>query len=556
MLRMLTLILLVPAVAVVGWLALRSRAQPADFTLACEEPRTLDPHRVSWMSEIQIASTMFEGLTRSDPATLRPIPGVAESWEVRDEGRTYLFHLRTGARWSNGQSVSSEDFAYSWLRVLDPVLEAQYASLLFVIRGARDYYASRLDSNPSNDAPAETVGIESVDGRTLRVELAAACPYFLDLTSFPTLAPVHRATIERYSPTRATRHAWLRDGRMVSNGAFVLETWEFKTRVRLIRNPHYWDSASIHIDTMDVLVIADPNVQLIAYESGRIEFMRGVATASAQTMVRQGRGDLRLGDRFATYFFRVNCVRPPFDNAALRRALALAIDREAICAHVMGLGETPARTLVPPSATSQMSAQGVGGSVFYQAPAGIGAGLSPEQRADRARESLRESGFDPASRTIRLSFAPHPDQQRVATAVMGMWESTLGLRVELEQLEGKVLSERIRSLDYDVVRSDWYGDYLDPSTFLELFTSGSGQNRTGWANPEYDDLIARASVEVDAVRRFELFRRAEAIVCERELPVIPIFHKRGTILLNPRWAGLGDNLLERISLERVRPVAE
>lgn len=563
MVRALLILLLAPPVLLLTWLAVGREAARADFVFTIPEPRTLDPQRVSWLPEIQLAAALFEGLTRLNPETFLPEPAVAERWSVDPLETDYAFILRPEARWSNGAPVVAEDFRFAWLRALDPRCEAQYATLFFVIRGAADYYHSRLNDDPADDTPAETVGVSAPDERTLRVTLRGPCPYFLDLTSFVTFAPAHRPTLERWAyrdgrVLRATQHLWTRPEHIVCNGAFRLTRWNFKQHVWLERNPHYWDANQIRIDSIEACTIDVPSTALIAYRTGRVDLITPLERSVAETLLAERRAgrraDFHSGDRFATYFYRVNCSRPPLDDPDLRKALSLAIDRPALCTHVLRLGETPAYTFVPRGTLHLMPRVGpTGATIFYDPPRGLGAETSPAQRVALARQFLERSGYarDPAARPLEIAFPSEPEQRLIAEAVQGMWETTLGIRVELRMQEGKVLSTRIRNLDYDLARSDWFGDYMDPSTFLDLFTTASGQNRTGWSNAAYDALLAAAAAEPDDARRFELFRQAEQILCEVELPIIPIFFRRGNYLLNPRFGGLHDNVRDLLQVHRV-----
>ncbi len=556
MLRVFVGIPLLVAAGLVVWLARGSAGQRADFVVASGALRTIDPHRVSWLDEIQVASALFEGLTRLEPRTMQPEPGVAERWDISPDRREYTFHLRRDACWSNGEPVLAAHFRFAWLRVLDPRLKSQYASLLFVIDGAERYYRSRLDRDPDNDAPAEGVAIRVLDERTLRVRLVAPCSYFLDLTAFATFAPVFPPAL-RDAPGGALESRWTRAANIVCNGPFVLRRWDFKRRLILERNPHYWDAGVSDVRRIEVFISTNPATSLLGYETGRIDLVRGLEPEIARVLledVRRGRRrDFHVGDRFATFFLRVNCRRQPTSDARFRKALSLAIDREALCEHVLGLGEVPALTFVPRTCLELMPRRTPDGrTVFYQPPEGLGAGLTREQRTALARRLLAESGWDDA-RPIELAVsADAPLVRRLAEAIQRMWEERLGLRVDLRVLERTVLSQRIRNLDYDVVRSDWYGDYLDPSTFLDMFTSTSGQNRTGWAHAGYDRLIATAAREPDDSRRFELLAEAERILCEQELPIIPIYHKRGNFLLRPGFAEVVDNVRDILPIQRVR----
>jgi oligopeptide transport system substrate-binding protein len=552
------------SLAVLAWLALGEREPRADFVVACDELRTIDPARVSWQDEMLVASALFEGLMRLNPQTLRPEPGVAERFEVDASRLAYTFQLRP-ARWSNGEPVRSTDFRFAWLYALDPACEAPYASLLFVVEGAEAYYRSRLNDTTADDPPAAAVAVECPDERTLRVRLAAPCPYFLELACLPIFGPLYPPLIERRAYRdgrilRSTRHLWTRPEHIVCNGAFTLRAWDFKRRLLLARNGNYWDAGAIDLESIELLISGNPNASLVAYETGRIDLLRALESSVARALKQQAdagrRPDFHLGDRFATYFLRVNCRRPPLDNAELRAALSLAVDREALCRQVLSLGETPADTYVPrPAIEHLMRISADGQRVVYQPPTGLGAGLSYEQRVALARQRLADRGLDRpgALRPLELAYANEPPiQRRISEALQSTWEQALGIRIELRVLERKVLSEKIRTLDYDLARSDWYGDFLDPVTFLEMFTSNSGQNRTGWRDDDYDELLAAASREPSDQRRYELLAQAERKLCERELPIIPLYFKTGNFLLRPPFTGVSDNVLESLPVHRIR----
>lgn len=564
-------IIVLAALAVVGLtgsLALRAPRPVADFVVAIDTLRTIDPARVSWQDELQAVGALYEGLTRLDPSTLSPAPGVAAEWTLSDDGLRFEFRLRPEARWSSGQRVVAGDFRLAWLRVLDPRTEAQYAGLLFGIAGARAYYESRLNAAQGDDLPAERVGIEAPEDGRLLVTLAQPCPYFLELTSFATLAPVHPASVERDDPAdgparRWARRVWTRAENLICNGPFVLREWSFKDRLLLERSPSYWDRDAIELNTIELQICPDPTVALLSYETGGVDLVRTLEPNVSSALRRQAelgrRPDFHCGDRFATFFFRVNCSRPPLDDVELRRALALAIDRSALCESVLANGETPAYGYVPPAAAPLMTRAGADGrEVRYEPVAGLGAGLSQSQREEQARACLARSRFveQIATRPIEIAVAPDPPQQRrIAEAVQVMWERVLGIRVSLQLLERKVLNQRIATLEYDLARSDWYGDYLDPSTFLDMFTSGNGQNRTGWSCAAYDRLIAAAQVEADHARRYALLHQAEALLCVDELPILPIYFKRGGFLLRPEFTGLRDNVLDVFPIHFVRRAA-
>lgn len=555
MLRTIVVAIGVPVATVLLWLAIGTTERRADFVVASDELRTVDPQRVSYMDEIQVANSLFEGLTRLNPVSLLAEPACAESWEISSDRLQYKFQLRNNLQWTNGDPITAEHFRFSWLRALDPATESQYSSLLFAIAGAEAYYRSISEGKPN---PVDSVGIRAIDHHTLCVSLRAPCAYFLDLTAFPTFAPLHPPTIERLAyrdgKSLPTRHLWTRPENLVCNGPFVLARWDFKRRLLLEKNERYWDKRNIGVDSIEVMVAISPAAALMAYETGRIDLVRGVEPEVGRSLKNQAergqRADFHVGPRFATFFLRVNCERAPFaGNANLRRALSLAIDREAICENVLGLGETPAWTYLPPGAIPLMPRNAAdGGTIFYQPPVAE----IPQERAAYARELLQKSGFDPASRAIRLSYASDPPQQkRIVEAIQAMWERNLGLRVELDVMERKVLAQRIRALDYDIVRSDWYGDYMDPSTFLDMFTTGNGQNRTGWSNADYDAAVRSAMRATDEAFALQQFAIAERILCFEQQPIIPVYFKTGNFLLKSGFGGFGDNIRDTLAIQRV-----
>lgn len=560
MLRTLSAIILLPALGLLGWLALQETSPRADFVVASDELRFLDPARVSHQHEIQVARALFEGLTRLNDESLIPEPGLAERWEVDATQTHYTFHLRDGIRWSNGEPITAEHFRWSWLRAMLPSTRSQYITFLYVIDGAEAYSKSRRDNDSADDLPESSVGIEALDERTLRVRLAQPCSYFLDLAAFPTLCPVYPPSLAGDAVGKWNDPAWV-----VCSGAFTLERWDFKRRLLLRKNPRYWDAASIGVDSIEMLIAIDPSTILLAYETRRIDLYRGLEPEMARAVLQQQsegkRRDFVQGDRFATFFFRVNCTREPFkNNAKLRAALSLAIDKRAICDTVLGLGESPADTFFPPGAIPLMPRSGPGGeTILYEPPTGLGHDLDWDARLELARRLLDESGFGAiaATRPIEIMYAPDPRQQRrVCEAVQAMWERNLGIRVELRLQERKVLSQRVRALDYDLATSDWYGDYMDPSTFLDIFASNSGNNRTGWSNARYDELIRAAAIEPGDSKRFAMFTQAESILCRDELPLVPIYFKRGNFLMNPKFVGVRDNVLDSALIHRARRGAE
>ncbi len=558
--------------ALLGASALIPREPRADFRLANnEECRTLDPHLMQLTNEIRVGLALFEGLTSPDPLTTEPRPGAAASWGISPDGRTYRFFLDPAARWSNSAPLRAEHFVAAWERALNPRIAANNSSALFVIRGARERYDSIAahDRDPGTPIlPFATVGVRADDERTLVVELAQPCPYFLDVVgSMPIFWPVYPPALEgvaydwpadwQSAPVAghehaATRHLWTRPARFVGNGPYVPQDWAFKHRLRLRRNEHYRLAAQVEIATIDVLPIADRNTRFMCYETGAVELALDPSVEISRVLYSEmcegRRHDYRYSENLGTYFFRINTRRPPLDEPGVRRALGRAIDRDAICRNVWGFGQRPAATLVPPGNFD----------VEYTSPAGL-----PFDPAV-ARDELRRAGWtlaDDGGAPVRdgtpfpvleLLYNTDSLHNAIAQTVAHDWRRHLGIRVELRNVESRTLAERVRRLDYDIARGSWYADYLDPLTFLEIFTADNGNNQTGWGNRHYDTLLGAARLSRVQHHRSILLAEAERFLVEDQAPLLCVNHYVGAHLLDPRFDGVPANARQLILLGRLR----
>jgi oligopeptide transport system substrate-binding protein len=487
------------------------------------EPQSLDPAVISGQIEGRLCTALFEGLTRRNAAG-GLIPGAAERWEVSADGLTYTFHLRPSARWSNGDPVTAHDFAASWRRVLEPATAAVYAEILFFIRNAEAYQTGKITD-------FSRVGIRAVDDLTLRVELAAPAAYFPDVVAFTTYLPVHRPTVERHGDR------WTRPGRMVSNGAYQLRAWKINDRVELEANPHYWNASAVRSRRIDALAVTKATTALNLYLTGQADVLldKSLIPPLLAGELRD-RPDLHRFTFLATYFYRFNTTRKPFDDPRVRRALAAAIDREGIVRRITRGGEPPAPAFTPP---------GIPG---YIPPPGTG--HDPEL----ARRLLAEAGFPGGRGFPRASILYNKTElnEQIAVEIQGMWRRELGIEVELHNQEWATYLKTLDNLQYDIARSSWVGDYNDPNTFLDCFVSGRGNNRTGWSHPRYDALLAEANRTADPTRRMALLREAETILISQEHPIAPIYHNVGMMLFDPkRITGLQGNVLDEHPFQEI-----
>ena len=506
-------VVLICLIAVGVWAAwsLGVEDQPADFTYVVgTEPATLDPALATHLSAGRILLALFEGLTSYDPRSLTPRPGVAHAWTVSPDGKTYTFHLRH-TTWSQGDRVTAQDFVYAWRRVLDPATASDYASLLFVIEGARAL-------NAGQDPTGAGLGVRALDPDVLEVRLEHPTPYFLDLTSFWSLLPVHRPTVEAHGDR------WTRAEHIVTNGPFRLAQWHFYHKLRLVRNETYWDASRVRTRVIDGLIADDVNTALLLYETGAAQMITSVPGLLMDDL--RGRADFRVTAALGTYFFRVNVRRAPLDDARVRRALTRTIDRQRIVRIITRGGERPALSLVPPQTT------------------GHGRVRTLTADLELARSELAQAGF-PAGKgfpTLTILVDQTEQHRHIAEVVQQGWKRLLGIPVEILTSDHKGLAARVRQGDFWVVRSMWLADYDDPTTFLDVFRSDSGTNRTGWTCARYDRLLDDAQRTADAGERGRLLSQAEVILVAEELPILPVYFLTHTNMIHPCVQGVHDNV--------------
>ena len=473
------------------------------------EPRDLDPHLVVSFNDFNIVVALFEGLTAIDESTSRPVPAAAETWETSADGLVWRFHLRSGLRWSNGDPLTARDFVFGIHRALSPRLASEYAYVLFPIRNARAFNAGQL-------ADFSQVGVRAPDPLTLEITLARPTPYLAAAATLPAWSPVHQASIERLGLFDDRAVPWTRPENMVCNGPFLLREWSPGRRVVVDRNPRYWDVRRIRLSRMVFYPIESASTQESAFRAGQLHLTSDVPLSKIAVYKRNRPGVLRIDPLLDTAFLRFNTGRKPFTDPRVRQALARAFDRMALVREVTLGGQQPAHFLTPP---------GIPG---YAARASI-----PDDFPG-ARRLLAEAGY-PEGRgfpRVEIQFATLELNQRLLEAVQQMWRRELGIDVTLANKEQRVWLNDERLRNYDLSFAHWFGDFLDPSTYLELFTADSGNNSTGWADPEYDRLVAAAGSTLDPARRAGLYQQAEALLLN-DAPIAPLFFGTRVFLCHP-----------------------
>ena len=499
-----------------------SAAPRADLVfLNGAEPETIDPALITGQPEGRLANALFEGLTAFDAAA-KAMPGVAERWEISEDGRTYTFKLRQDAAWSNGSPVTAEDFVRSWRRTLAPETASEYSYQLHYLKNGRLFNEGKLKD-------FSKVGVRAVDAHTLQVVLENPTPFFLDLCAFATLLPVPVDSIEKLGD------AWTKPGKLVGNGPYVLQEWRINDRIRLVKNPHYWDRAHVSMASIDVLPMAKANTALNFYLSGLADFMmdKGLVPPALLKDLRN-RPDFHSAPFLGTYFLRFNATRKPFNDPKVRQAFSMVIDKHLLVDKITRAGELPASSLVPP------------GTAGYVPPAGLARDLA------MARQLMAQAGYPEGKGfpLVNYLYSEGELNESIAVELQGMFRSALGVGINLQRQEWKVYLRSMSSLDYDMCRSSWVGDYRDPNTFLDMFVTNGGNNRTGWSSPEYDRLIQSAASELDPQRRFELFRRAEHLLIVEQAPICPLYFYVGIQFYDPaKLGGIEANLLDEHPLK-------
>lgn len=493
-----------------------------------KEVQDLDPHIVNSVSSFNIITALLEGLVAEDPVDLQPVPGVAERWDISEDGKLYTFHLRRNAKWSNGDPVTTKDFVESYRRILTPALASDVAYMLYPVENAEAFHKGKLSDFAQ-------VGFRAVDAHTLEIRLAHPTPYFLSLLNHYSWFPVHIPTIEKYGPAFERGSRWTLPDRFVGNGPFTLDEWRVNVRVRVKKSETYWDRDTVTLNAIVFHTIDSVDTEERAFRSGQLHITDSMPVNRIDRYRREHPELLRIDPYLGSYFFRVNVTRPALNNRLVRRALAMAIDRKAIVERVWRGGQLPAGSLVPPNTAG------------YTSEAEIP--YDPEM----ARKLLAEAGYPDARDLppIEILFNSSENHKLTAEAIQQMWRKELNVRAELVNQEEKVYFDSRRQMNYQVIRSTWIGDYNDPNSFLDLWVTGGGNNMTGWSNPEYDRLIAEAGRTGDQAARFAAFQKAEAILLE-EAPILPVYFYTHAFLIRPNVKGWHPTILDHHPYKHVR----
>jgi oligopeptide transport system substrate-binding protein len=475
------------------------------------EPDTLDPQLAVTGTALVIASDLFEGLvTRNARGEI--VPGAAERWTVDPSGLTYVFELRRGLGWSDGTPLDARDFEYSFRRLADPATAASsLAGQLRVVTGGEAALAGR--------SPPSALGVRAPAPTRLEIRLTRPAPWFLEVLASPAFAPVPRHAIERWG------RDWTRPGRLVSNGAFVLAERRPGGPVSVTRNPRFRDARSVRLDEVQYFPLESLEAGFRRFQAGELDALVNFPPERLDWIRANMPGTLRLSPSLGVYVYVPNLTRPPLNDARVRRALSLALDRERLTQALLRTGDRPAWGVVPAGAGN---------------PAGAlpdpDARLSRAQRVAEARRLLREAGYDAAHPLkLRITFHTSEEHRRIALAVASLWKEA-GVDATPDNAERRVVESRARDGDFELVRMLWFSPYDDPEGFLDFFRKGHPSNFTGYSSAAFEALMSEADAERDSRKRLALLRDAERRVIA-DSAVLPIYFLVSRRLVSRRVRG-------------------
>ena len=480
------------------------------------EPDGIDPNVTNNSFATPFLSNCFEGLVTYDEKG-EVVPGNAESWESNDDLTVFTFHLREGLKWSDGTALTANDYVYSALRVLTPETTSQYVNMIsdYVVNGQEFY---------DGTASAEDVGIKALDDNTLEFTLKASCPYFIDLVSMWVYFPVQQATIE------ANGDKWTASAEAyVSNGPFKITEMNMGESMVLEKNENYWNAENVTLEKLTFRYVLDTSTALTAYESGEVDGVRTVPSSDLARLKAENAG-LVSTPNYGTVYYDINCSKEPYDNPLVRKALNLAIDREALINNVAQVDGQPAYSFLAPGYVVDGKDVTEGRSDY---------GLSSTADVEGAKAALAEAGYPDGEGfpTLQLSFYSDDNVKKIAEAIAEMWEKNLGITVEVSSAEWAVFYDAVQSGNYEVAAMGWSADYVNPMSFLPLLYTNDVTNNSFYSNPDYDAIVDQIKVEKDPAKFAELVLQADELV-SAEYPVLGLYYKSNTYLIKDYIEGV------------------
>lgn len=489
------------------------------------EPGTLDPAKARGTHESWPLQHLFVGLTRVNKDG-KVENALADKIEISEDGKVYKVTLKDGLKWSDGNPITAEDFEFAWKRVLDPKMESQYAYQLYYIAGAEEYNKGK--------GKADSVGVKALDAKTLQVTLKQPTAYFDSLMGFYTYYPVSKKVVEANAD-------WAKDPKtLVSNGAFTLKDWTHNSKIVMDKNPNYYEADKVKIDGIDLDIIEDQSTVYQKYVAGEYNMVVELPTEVTAKLRAENNPELVIGPNVALYYYNLNPAVKPLNNVKVRKALSLALDRKVITDQITQGGQLPATAIVPPGLLDDT------GKEFSDANKDL-IKTDVEEAKKLLTEGLAEEKMTPADVKLTILYNTSENHKKIAEAIQQMWNKELGIKTELENVEFKVKIDRENAHQFDISRSGWVGDYLDPMTFMDLWITGASNNYVNYSNPEYDKLVKEAQTSTDQKLRMDNMKKAEKMILE-DMAIVPIYFYTHPYTVKPNVKGITKNAINYPSL--------
>lgn len=487
---------------------------------ASGDPGSLDPDKASTVIESNILSELFEGLVSLD-AQGRIIPGVAESWTVNPERTVYRFKFRPDARWSNGDKVVPADFVFSFRRLMNPATGAQYANILYTLKNAEKVNKGML--------PVTALGARAIGDTVLELTLAHPVPYLLEQLTHLTALPLDPRNVAAYGDTFTT------PGHLVSNGPFMLKSFFPADQLVLVKNPYFHDAAHVRLAKEIFIPLEDSAAALRRFMAGEIDSYDDVPVDQIGFVRARLGAQFKVAPELGGYYFAFDTRHPPFDDARVRQALSMVIDRAFLADKIWGGTMQPGYSFVPPGIES------------YGPPTTVSwKGMDSFAREDMAKRLLREAGYGPGGKklAVEIRFNTSEANKATAVAIADMWK-VLGVTTRLYQSDSTSYYAFLHSgARFEVARFGWFADYADAQNYLFLAESDNrGLNTAHFADPAYDALM-RAASQAAAGQRIALLHQAEALLLKQQ-PYLVLLFARSRNLVSNRLRGWMPNVLDR-----------
>ncbi len=478
---------------------------------------SLDPHKIGGDWENRVVGDMFEGLVTED-VDANFIPAQAKSWEISEDGLTYTFHLRDDISWTDGTPVTAGDFEYALKRLQNPDTAASYSYLMHPIKNA--------NAVNSGDMPLDKMGVEALDDKTLKIVLESPAPYMLTALTHYTAYPVPKHVVEKHGK------AWVKLDNIVTNGPYKPVEWTPGSHVKSVINEAYYDADALKIDDVIYYTLEDASAALKRYRAGEFDILTSFPKDQFKWLEENHPGEVRVKPFAGLYYYVMNSTQPPLNDKRVRQALSMAVNREVIGSQVLGTGEIPAYSWVPPN----MANYGDSYEASWK-------DLAYGEKLKQAKALMTEAGYSTDNPLkIQLRYNTNENHKRIAIAISAMWKP-LGVKVELYNAETKVHYADLKKGDLQIARAGWLADYNDPVNFLTLLRSDVADNYGRWNSPEFDALLDKAAQEVDLGKRAELMYQAEKIAID-DSAAMPIYYYLSENIVSPKIKGFNDNAFD------------